>query len=309
MFANTKQAQMSLSKKILRHHGRTFWLASFFLPRPQAAQATQLYGFCRLIDDLADEPSRPRGHVVHELINYFSVTGDIPKDLNQSESLLVCTVFNSDLNKSIILELLLGVESDLKSNIFTSESTLIRYSYAVAGTVGILMADIMKSRSEQAKYHAIDLGIAMQLTNISRDVLEDSQVDRRYIPMSAGVSEIRKGQNRKDVSAQISHVIDLSETYYRSGLEGLAYLPRKMRPCVYIMAVLYRAISRKLKKNNVNWHQGRTTITPIEKIYLILTALPTCFRLLVQTRSDRETMTSHKKDLHSHLSGLPCVHR
>ena len=299
----------SFSKNSLRQNGRTFWLASFFLPRQQARHATELYAFCRLIDDLADDPTHGNQGLLCQLKRYFNNAGAIPDELTVTEKELVCAIKTSGLDRENIEELLTGLKSDLGTTEFTTKAQLLRYAYAVAGTVGILMGKIMRCREREADFHAVDLGIAMQLTNIARDVLEDARLGRKYIPMSSTIEEIATKTTNDDISQNLDKVIKLAEIYYESGLKGLIYLPRKMRPCVYIMAVLYRAISRKLKNNELNWQEGRTVIGPFEKAWLIIRALPVCLWLIGSARPALKTIKMHQIGLHQDLNGLPGTHQ
>ena len=293
------------SKNSLRQHGRTFWLASFFLPRDQAAKATELYAFCRLMDDVADDNTHENQHLLGKFSEYFNNTSDLPDTLGVTERELIVTIKTSGLDINIIQELFSGLKADLGSIEFTEQSQLLRYAYAVAGTVGILMSKIMQCHDKEAEYHAVDLGMAMQLTNIARDVLEDARLGRKYIPMNLSIETIKTKKSNENVTQNLDEVIQLSEIYYQSGLKGLLYLPRKMRPCVYIMAILYRAISRKLKNNGFNWQDGRTVVSPFEKTWLVICALPFCLWLLASPKFKSTKIKTHQVDLHKDLRDLP----
>lgn len=299
----------SFSKSSLRQNGRTFWLASFFLPRKQADKATQLYAFCRLIDNVADDPTYNNKHILLELKEYFHGKSALPETLTLTEQELLAAIKTADFDTDIIQELLSGLIGDLGKTEFVSRMQLLRYAYAVAGTVGLLMSKIMLRHKKEADFHAIDLGIAMQLTNIARDVLEDAELGRKYIPMHPSSEEIKTRKLNNEISQNLDEVINLSEIYYQSGLEGLTYLPRKMRPCVYIMAILYRAISRKLKSNGLNWHLGRTVVGPIEKTWLIVRSLPFCLWLMVSPVSKLNASGTHQIKLHRDLNNLPGTHQ
>lgn len=299
----------SFSKNSLRQHGRTFWLASFFLPKRQAVQATELYAFCRLIDNVADDATNDNKNILQELSVYFNNKGAIPNALSITEKELIVKLKASYLDMRIIQELLSGLKGDLETIEFSRQSQLLRYAYSVAGTVGILMSNIMCCQGKEAKFHAIDLGIAMQLTNIARDVLEDAELGRKYIPMSPSIEEIKTKILNENVNQNLETVIHLSEIYYKSGLEGLIYLPRKMRPCVYIMATLYRAISRKLKNNGLNWQEGRTVLSPIEKTWLVVRSIPFCLWLMASFKYSTRKIKAHQTDLHKDLNGLPDTHQ
>ena len=197
-----------------------------------------------------------------------------------------------------------GIQSDLEEAQFTEDRELLRYAYSVAGTVGIIMAELMQSKSEAATYHAIDLGVAMQLTNIARDVLEDAQRGRRYIPCETPVASIALGERDEAVKASIASVITLSKFYYRSGLAGLLYLPRIVRPCIYIMARTYSEIGGEILRNRINWSGPRSVVSPLRKTWIVLSSLPYCLWLLVKPYPALSSST-HEKSLHFELNELP----
>ena len=137
--------------------------------------------------------------------------------------------FNFSLN--IVQDLFDGIESDLKSEVnLNTKKDLLVYSYQVAGTVGLMMAKILKVKDKQALRCAVDLGVAMQLTNIARDVLEDAKNSRRYIPeswLNLEPLEIAKMNNDKRpmVSEAINRLVKLADVYYESAMTGIYHIP------------------------------------------------------------------------------------
>ena len=167
------------AKLTLKKNGKSFYWAGKFLSEEYINRAAELYSFCRALDDIADsgDPSS------------LKCLNDIKLNLNNKSYLGIENIYSvkypkffNPFSKKAAVDLIDGLILDQDSILFKNESELIRYSYHVAGTVGLMMCDALKCENENAKLFAIDLGIAMQLTNIARDVLEDAKMGRRYLP-------------------------------------------------------------------------------------------------------------------------------
>ncbi|MDG1953094.1 MAG: phytoene/squalene synthase family protein [Gammaproteobacteria bacterium] len=302
-------------RKILAKHGRTFWLASFFLPRKTAKEATHLYAFCRFVDDLADEvestPSKKEETVtkLKLLLAYFSGKTQNLLTLPDHERTYIDELRPLHLPQDPIIHLLEGVLQDTEDTVlFTNQKMLLRYAYRVAGTVGILMTKLLGVESKLAIFHAIDLGIAMQLTNIARDVQADAAISRRYLPIEIPIQDIKEGTQREVISSSIKEILALSEQYYKSGIAGLAYLPSRVRPGIYLMTILYREIGRLLLRRGVPWDEGRVIVSRIRKFSLCIAALPHCLQLLFKTQKQKN-IPDHHQSLHASLSLLSGSHQ
>ena len=308
-------ASTTSSRKILAKHGRTFWLASFFLPRKTAKEATHLYAFCRFIDDLADEvegtPSKQEETItkLKLLLAYFSGETKNLLPLLDHERTYIEELTPLKLPQDPIVHLLEGVLQDTADTVlFTNQKMLQRYAYRVAGTVGILMTKLLGVESKLAIFHAIDLGIAMQLTNIARDVQADAAISRRYLPVAIPIHDIKKGKGKEVISSSIKEILALSEQYYESGIAGLAYLPNRVRPGIYLMTILYREIGRLLLRRGVPWDEGRVIVSRSRKVFLCIAALPHCFELLFKNQK-QEKFPDHHQNLHASLGSLSGTHR
>ena len=165
-----QSAVVEESTSVLATHGRSFRLASHFLPRHCRASAAVVYAFCRLVDDLADEAPNPEqartdlGQVLDELNGR-----DNPRPLVRSFLEIMQEYAEG---RAAAEQLIHAVLTDLDSVAVDSDSELLRYCYGVAGTVGIMMCGVLGVDDPRALPHAIDLGVAMQITNICRDVRE-----------------------------------------------------------------------------------------------------------------------------------------
>jgi phytoene synthase len=296
----TTSLTQSVPKQILARHGKTFYWASLFLGSKLADRAAQLYQFCRFVDDLADG----------DLPNREGSLEDILARLNGSNRLagpevedFMLLAKENDIPLAAARELLNGMLKDQQPAVIRDEGELLRYCHAVAGTVGLMMCRVLKCENKRAESFAIDLGIAMQLTNISRDVLEDAKMGRRYIPanwVDLPATEIAEANinSHQPIAIAVDRLLNLAEDYYQSALLGIQLLPLRSRLSIIIALRVYRQIGWVLKRRSLPWWQGRVFVTKQEKAFLSLRSLGDLIPLKVP---------AHKKDLHRHLQGLAGV--
>ena len=170
-------------------YAKSFNWAGFFLPKKIYLKCSSLYDFCRTVDDIVDE-EKDLNIKKKNLIN-FKNNFDNKKYDNPIIKNMWDLINNFEISIKVIEDLFDGVKSDLKERVqLNSKKDLLIYSYRVAGTVGLMMAKILNVKNQNALKSAIDLGIAMQLTNISRDIVEDTKNNRSYI--SANFDSIEK---------------------------------------------------------------------------------------------------------------------
>lgn len=303
-----KSAEHSAALDTLSRHGKTFRWASVFLADQQLYAAAELYQLCRELDDIADAPAaddRASSYPFESLLARLD-----SKDLRESqvtEKRIINLVENLSVPPAAILAMIEGFQQDTVHRPLVSDEELLRYCYRVAGTVGLMMCPILGVTEPRALPHAIDLGIAMQLTNIARDVREDAVMGRRYLPMDAQPSSLVSMTAAAQAEAKnaINSALKMAEHYYQSGLAGLVYLPRRNRVAILLAAILYRAIGRKLLRKGTCWWQGRTVLSKREKLLITLAALPSIARLLIRSASHRDI---HNSALHRGLEDLPFTH-
>ena len=180
-------------KNYLALFAKSFNWAGFFLPKNTYNDCSKLYAFCRVLDDLADEKISlelriERFNEIKNIFkkNYERINNDENELCQKEHELIVNDMIiladNNNIKRIILDDLIEGVESDLKPKVhLRTVKDLLVYSYKVAGTVGLMMAKILNVNDTRSLKGAIDLGIAMQLTNIARDVIEDQKMNRQYI--------------------------------------------------------------------------------------------------------------------------------
>jgi len=295
------QAMASLSA-----NGKTFYWASFFLGKDKAALAALLYSGCRQLDDIADDNSRDKEAIRRALTTIqLEISQTDTADIHSVSALFRHLIDAHGVDTAAVMSLIDGMIQDTALVELTDQQALDRYCYRVAGTVGIMMCSVLGVRDVEALPFAIDLGIAMQLTNISRDVLEDAGIGRRYLPVDIPVESLAGAS--VDTREQVANVIDLqlerAERFYESGIAGLTYLPRGSRIAIYLAAILYRAIGRQLRQHGCQWWRGRTVISTQQKLLMTLSALPVLCLLPFKARPTPDK--AHDRRLHVHLDGMP----
>ena len=293
------------SNEILFNKGKTFYWAKFFLSKHAAQQATRLYRFCRYIDDLADE-APDKAHA-------FDCLNKIKVELNagQSNDVIITDAIalfdECHISVQIQIELINGALADLALVRIKTEAQLLEYCYQMAGTVGIMMCKVLDVSEQKALFHAIDLGIAMQLTNIVRDVYADALMDRVYLPESMTGTltpdEViaLSDSNRAKLIQASELLLEQADQYYASGYAGLVHLPFRSRVSILIAAKLYQQIGSKIKSTHFKSLKKRVFIPLSTKLML---SIQMCFKAIF----DRKFWfynTIHHKPLHQHINKLP----
>jgi len=262
------------SNFILAQKGKTFFWAKFLLNKKHANKAVRLYRFCRYVDDLGDDAT----DLAIARLMLMQIIEDLK--LGSSDHPIISDAIalfsESKIEISIPISLIQGVISDLNSVRIKDKAELIIYCYQVAGTVGLMMSKILDVTDERALSHAIDLGIAMQMTNISRDVGEDAQMNRRYLPSSL-MGDIDPSaminpsiQNQQKLRFSVAQILNTAEDYYQSGYAGLCFLPVRARLGIAIASGLYRQIGINLIRRNYEPWLFRSIVSKKQKGWLTL---------------------------------------
>ena len=260
-------------KNYLADYAKSFNWAGFFLPKITYNDCSKLYSFCRILDNVVDEGRdlKVKTKRFNEIKNNFNNTDQFNSEekqtINQNQYVKIVDDMsvladNNKINRIIINDLIEGVESDLKRKIkFSSVKDLLIYSYRVAGTVGLMMAKILNVNETRALKGAIDLGIAMQLTNIARDVIEDQKMNRQYI---------------KPDFENIEATIKLADMFYESSFSSIKKIPFKYRFAIIVARRVYRQIGRKiLQKGNMETYQksGKIYVNNLGKVFQTILSL------------------------------------
>jgi phytoene synthase len=233
---------MDKNQSLILKHAKSFSWAGFFLSKETFKKCSALYDFCRTVDDIADEDGQldAKKKSFFEFKSEFknkSFSNNIIKNIHK-------LLEEENISHKIVNDLFDGVESDLKNQVnLNTKKDLLIYSYQVAGTVGLMMAKILKVKNKQSLRCAVDLGVAMQLTNITRDVVEDRNRNRVYI--------------KADFNS-ISETIFLAEIFYQSSFPAIKNIPILSRFAILVARRIYKRIGYEIlsQKNIENYNNA-----------------------------------------------------
>ena len=241
------------SKSYLSVYAKSFSWAGFFLPKETFKKCSALYDFCRVADNIADDDKKIEDKEIK--FNNFENDFNQKNFGNPIVKNMWGLIEEFNISLKVVQDLLIGIKSDIKDRVkLNSEKDLLIYSYRVAGTVGLMMAKILRVNKKSSLKSAIDLGIAMQLTNISRDVIEDSKNNRFYINESFD---------------EISSTINLADSFYENSFYSIKDIPISLRFSILVARRVYRKIGYKIlnKKNLENYqNSGKIYVSNIEKV-------------------------------------------
>ena len=268
------------SKNYLSIYAKSFNWAGFFLPKKTYKNCSYLYDFCRVVDNIADDEDE----IEIKKIKFQKFVSDF-KQKNFEDPVIqnmwnIIHEFNISLE--IIYDLFDGIESDIKQNVkIDTRKDLLIYCYRVAGTVGLMMAKILNVSKKQSLKSAIDLGIAMQLTNISRDVIEDSKKNRSYIN---GNFE------------EINSTIELADTFYKNSFYSIREIPLSFRFSILVARRIYRKIGYKIlkKKTFENYSKsGKIYVSNFEKVLETILSIYDLIILSLLNKNDDQIEHDH----------------
>lgn len=267
------------AQEIFSAHSRSFSLAARLFDHGTRGDIARLYRFCRQVDDLADASQDGEPERLDQIARALSA-GEVTTSDPLAHDFLQLRR-ERQLPLGAALELVEALQQDCGPRALETEGDLIRFAYGVAGTVGLLMRPLLGAMDERAAPFAVDLGIALQLTNIARDVAEDAARDRFYLPAAwADPSTIRKALGAGEKSAlvavdqAVARTLSLAGSYYASARSGHWFIPPRNRRAVYFALCFYEAIGTKLLRRGSGAWTERTRLGTGEKLALGCAALP-----------------------------------
>jgi phytoene synthase len=275
---------LELCRTSIAQHSKSFALASKILPVAQRDHAAVVYAWCRRADDAIDlvppsEHAQALARLRNELARLYD--GEAMSDPTLAEFQRVA--LDCGIPERYPSELLDGMEMDALGHMYSTWDDLLLYCYRVASTVGLMMCHVMGVSSEKALPHAIDLGIAMQLTNIARDVKEDWERDRLYLPDELlgehGLPRLREqvGQallpfHRDRLRPVLRELLEVADRYYASADRGLAYLSKRNALGVAAARWIYSDIGRRIAAGGHDVLAPRAVVPFHRKLTLLLKA-------------------------------------
>jgi len=268
----------AMARSITREHARTFYFASHLLAPEKRAAAYAVYALCRISDDTVDR--NRTGAILSELEKVRTAIHAAYNGATLADDLLLAfqnTIHRYAIPRHCFDELIEGMYMDLSVHSYETFDELYRYCYRVAGVVGLIMLKIFGAASPAAEDRAVELGVAMQLTNILRDIREDYERGRIYLPEEElrrfGVSAECLGDGIVDdnFKALMAFQISRARDYYRKSAAGISLISdRRSRLVVCAMKDIYGAILREIEKNRYDVFAARARVTSAEKIMLLL---------------------------------------
>jgi phytoene synthase len=301
-----RRAGPDAAEALLTRHARTFAFAARWLPPSRRRAVVVLYAFCRTLDDLVDEtvPGQDPDAALAELADWrawFQGSQSRPAPREPLGSSLALVQAEHAIPVNCLLDLIDGLAADAAPRELRDVVELRRYCYQVAGTVGIAMAHVLGTPSPTALAAAEELGMAMQLTNILRDVGEDLARDRLYLPLDeltrVGSSRahltrlLETGQGPDALFRSMMHQqVARAYTWYDQGLAGIELLPEDCQLPIEIAGRLYRRILVVIERQGYDVLRRRAATTGVEKAWEAWQALAHLWRQATPERAYQEVL-------------------
>lgn len=269
------RSDIAVCKALLAHGSKSFSAASWLLPRRIRDDAAVFYAFCRVADDAVDDSADPARAVARLHVRLERVFADQPED-DAVDRALARLVSRHAMPKAPLLALLEGFEWDAQERRYRTLTDVLAYSARVASAVGVVMTYLMGARDRDTLARACDLGAAMQLTNICRDVGEDARRGRVYVPESwldaAGV-DLRTWRAdpvfEPGVGQAVQRLLAEASRLYARAQPGIAVLPSDCRPAIRAASTLYADIGRVVATRGFDSVSGRASTGLLRKLWLL----------------------------------------
>jgi len=275
-------ADLAECRQMIRDGSKTFYTASLLLPQRVCDAARALYAFCRVADDLVDRSADSRAAVDHLLDRLDRIYRGQPHD-EPADRAFADVAARFAIPREIPEALIEGFAWDAAGRRYETLSDLTAYAVRVAGTVGAMMSLVMQVRAPYAIARACDLGVAMQLTNIARDVGEDARNGRVYLPRhwlaEAGIDPegfLSRPQHSPALGRLLARLLAEADRLYARSLSGIALLPAACRPSIHAARVLYCEIGREVERNGCDSVSRRAVVSSRRKLALLSQSVTAC---------------------------------
>lgn len=273
------QTAFKYAKSQTAFYSKSFYLSSQILPKIKKWDTFALYSFCRYADNIIDNPRGRADAELFEEVAAFSRELHIAYRRGESEHPILKPFIEVAIRRGVPIEypldLLDGVKMDLLKNRYETFADLYEFAYRVAGVVGLMMTHVIGYSDKQALVYAEKLGIAMQLTNILRDVQEDKDMNRIYLPLQEmrefGVSEddILNERFTHNMYKLIKFNVERAHRYFEEAKPGIALLDRDSRFAITSAARIYRGILKQIEHNGYNPFVGRAFVSQRKKFSIL----------------------------------------
>lgn len=268
---HTLQKAYQQCSRVTAQHSKSFYMASALLPEEKRAAVRALYAFCRTVDDIVDEQEGEDREARLEYWRDVSRSANAPDD-NPVAAAWADTLVRYHIPRHYALQLIDGVQRDLLQSRYPHFEDLSTYCYGVASTVGLMSMYIIGFRSSEAVPYAIKLGVALQMTNILRDVAEDHERGRVYLPVDEmeafGITEqdLAAGQASERWHKFMRFQVERTRQLYAEAWPGIQMLEREGQMAIGAASSLYQGILDVIERNNYDVFRGRASLSAWEKI-------------------------------------------
>lgn len=275
MLADTIAYDKQACRRLMRGGSKSFFAASLLLPERVRLPATALYAFCRVADDAIDLGTDPAAAMAELRQRLDAIYAGEPAAIDADRA-LACTVHRHEIPRGLLDALLEGFLWDSQGRRYETLADVHDYAARVAGTVGAMMALVMGTRSPQALARACELGVAMQLTNIARDVGEDARNGRLYLPRrwlaEAGVDTdawLQAPVFDERIASVVQRLLREAAALYTRAEHGIAALPRDCRPAIRAARLVYAEIGEQLERTGLDSINRRVVVSKSRKLVLM----------------------------------------
>jgi len=278
--ADRNQAAFEYARRITAYHSKSFYYSARMLPRKRRHATYAIYSFCRHCDNLIDTPRQRTTHEIMRELQSLREELRIAYDTGESEHpvirafILIANPYQIPIEYP--LELLKGVAMDLQKRRYKTFKELSVFCYRVASVVGLMMTHILGYENKRVFDYAKQLGIAMQLTNILRDIREDKELGRIYLPQTeltrfaVPEQDILNEKMTPQLKALMKFQIERANCYYTEAMPGISLLKPESQYAIYSAVKIYRGILKKLENHDYNPFVSRVFVSPTEKIGILL---------------------------------------
>lgn len=268
------------AKSIIDHHAKSFSFASKFIPEQRRWATFATYSFCRYADNIVDNPrERSKKEIIDEL-NEIRNEIDFAYKYGESEHPVLKSFIIAakmyDIPKQYTFDLLDGVEMDLTIDRYKTFDELYLFCYRVASVVGLMMTYVLGFKDDKTLKYAEEMGVAMQLTNILRDIKEDKNMGRIYLPLDEikqfhlKESDFFSENFNLDFRNFMQYQVDRAKFYYQDSTKGISMLEHESRFSIYAAGRIYSGILRKIEERGYNPFLGRVFVPKSEKISILI---------------------------------------
>jgi phytoene synthase len=274
------RAAFEHARLLTEHYSKSFYISAKMLPEERRWATYALYGFCRYADNLIDNPRhRSKEELLHEA-DFISREIEIAYRTGESEHPILKSFITVAKYYHIPIkypqELIAGVIMDIQTSRYRTFDELYVFAYRVAGVVGLMMTHVLGYKTDRAFEYAEKLGIAMQLTNILRDIKEDLHLNRIYLPLEEmqqfGVSEANLFQEKMspELKDLMKFQVKRAQRYYDEANPGIKFLKPESRFAIYSASKIYNGILHKIEHRDYNPFRGRVFVPQARKMGILL---------------------------------------